>query len=107
MLSKMERTKKFRVKLFKALADPDRLEILEFLRDGEKCVCEITPHLNLIQPVVSRHLRILKECGLVKYRKDSNRRLYAITDNKIFKIIDEITPEFANTFLEKMLDQMM
>ena len=52
---------KFKAKIFRALSDPVRLEILRFLRDGEKCVCIITPHVNLIQPLVSRHLKILKE----------------------------------------------
>jgi DNA-binding transcriptional ArsR family regulator len=98
---------KFKAKLFKALSDPVRLDILEFLRDGEKCVCEIIPHVKLIQPVVSRHLKILKDCGIVSYRKEGNRRLYSITDQQIFRIIDGVTPELANAFTTKMLEQII
>jgi len=98
---------KFKAKIFKALSDPVRLNILNFLRDEEKCVCKITPHVNLIQPAVSRHLKILKDCGIVKYRRDGNRRLYSITDPQIFKIIDGITPEMANALTAKMLEQIM
>jgi DNA-binding transcriptional ArsR family regulator len=107
MNAKSKSNNKFKAKLFKALSDPVRLDILEFLRDGEKCVCEITPHINLIQPVISRHLKILKETGVVGYRKDANRRLYSITDQQIFKIIDGITPELVDTFTEKMLAQII
>lgn len=107
MTSKVQDKNKFKAKLFKALSDPTRLDILEFMRDGEKCVCEIIPHVKLIQPVVSRHLKILKECGVVRFKKDGNRRLYSITDQRIFQIIDGITPELVNTFTEKMLEQII
>jgi len=107
MTSKVQDKNKFKAKLFKALSDPVRLDILEFMRDGEKCVCEIIPHVKLIQPVVSRHLKILKECGVVRAKKDGNRRLYSITDQRIFQIIDWITPELVNTFTEKMLEQII
>jgi DNA-binding transcriptional ArsR family regulator len=98
---------RFRAKIFKALSDPVRLDILEYLRSGEKCVCEIIPHLNLMQPEVSRHLRILKECGVVRFRKDGTKRLYSITDPQIFEIIDGITQELVNTFTAKMLEQII
>jgi len=105
MLSQID--DKFKAKIFKALSDPVRLEILDFLRDREKCVCEIIPHVKLIQPLVSRHLKILKDCGIVRYRKDGNRRLYSITDQQIFKIIDDLTPELINALIKKMLEQIM
>src|SRR4030042_3467923 len=93
---------RFKAKIFKALSDPVRLEILDFLRDGEKCVFVITPHLKLIQPVVSRHLRILKECGMVRDRKDGNRRLYSITDPLIFRLTDGATSELVNALKAKI-----
>ncbi len=103
----MEKNNKFKAKIFKALSDPVRLNILDFLRDGEKCVCEIIPHVKLIQPVVSRHLKILKESGILRDRKDGNRRLYSVTDQSIFKVVDDANPEFINTFRAKMLEQIM
>lgn len=97
---------RFKSKFFKALSDPVRLEILEFLRDGEKCVCEIIPHLGLIQPVVSRHLRILKDAGIVKFRKDGNRRLYSVTDAKVYRIIGAVTPELVATLTKRIIEQV-
>jgi len=106
MTSENEKAIRFKAKIFKALSDPVRLEILEFLREGEKCVCEITPHLNLIQPVVSRHLKILKDSGIICDRKDMNRRFYSITDHGIFKIIDGVTPKLISTYTELMIERI-
>jgi len=107
MPSRIDSRNKFKAKIFKALSDPVRLEILDFLRDGEKCVCEIIPHIERIQPVVSRHLKILKDCGIVIDRKEGNRRLYSITDPRIFRIIDGLNPELVNTLTEKMIEQIV
>ena len=103
----MEKNNKFKAKIFRALSDPVRLGILDFLREGEKCVCEIIPHVTLIQPVVSRHLKILKECGILRDRKDGNRRLYSVTDQRIFKVVDDVNPEFISAFRAKMLEEIM
>jgi DNA-binding transcriptional ArsR family regulator len=107
MQPKSESKNKFKARLFKALSDPVRLNILEFLRNGEKCVCEIIPYVKLIQPVVSRHLKTLKDCGIVSYRKEGNKRLYSITNQQIFKIIDGVTPELVDACTEKMLEQIV
>jgi len=107
MPSRIDSKNKFKAKIFKALSDPVRLDILDFLRDGEKCVCEIIPHVKLIQPVVSRHLKILKDCGILRDRKEGNRRLYSITDQQIFRVIDGVTPELVNTFTTRMIEQII
>lgn len=107
MTLKIENENRFKAKIFKALSDPVRLNILDFLCDGEKCVCEIIPHVKLIQPVVSRHLKILKDSGIVRDKKDGNRRLYSITDQQIFQIIDGITPELVSTYTTRMLEQII
>ena len=106
MHSKTDKQIRLKAKIFNALSDPTRLEILEFLRAGEKCVCEIIPHAGLIQPVVSRHLRILKDCGLVRDRKDGTRRLYSITEPKIFEIIDAATPELLDLLSKRIIEQI-
>src|SRR4030042_3992260 len=107
MLPKLENANRFKATCFHALSDPFRLEIMEFLRDGEKCVCEIVPHLNLIQPVVSRHLKILKDSGLVVDRKDGNKRLYSVTFPEVYKILDDVSPELANALSKKIMEQMI
>jgi len=105
MASKKEKENQLRSKIFKALSDPTRLKILDFLRNGEKCVCEIIPYVGLIQPVVSRHLKILKDTGLVIDKKDGNRRLYSITEPQVFEIIDGITPELISKYDERILER--
>src|SRR5437867_5700929 len=56
--------------LFKTLADPTRLRLLNVLTCGETCVCELTDTLRVVQPKVSRHLAHLKRVGLVESRRD-------------------------------------
>lgn len=97
----------FKAGILKALGDPIRLEILELLRDGEKCVCEITSHLGTLQPLISRHLTILKRYGLVKYRKDGNRRYYSITDPRVFQIIDLIDDDLLNSLSKRIIEQIV
>jgi DNA-binding transcriptional ArsR family regulator len=106
MFEKVENQNRFKSTVFYALSDPIRIEIIAYLRDGEKCVCEIVPHLKLIQPLVSRHLRILKETGIVRCRKDGTKRMYSIVDARIHNIIDDLTPELVSTLTKEVLDQM-
>jgi DNA-binding transcriptional ArsR family regulator len=106
MSLKLENQSRFKATIFHALADPIRLEIIEFLRDGEKCVCEIIPHLNLIQPVVSRHLKILKDAGIVRCRRDGTKRMYSIVDPRIHNIVDNLTPDLVSLLTKEVLDQM-
>jgi ArsR family transcriptional regulator len=56
--------------LFKTLADPTRLRLLNLLACGETCVCELTDTLRVVQPKVSRHLRHLKRAGLVEVQRE-------------------------------------
>jgi ArsR family transcriptional regulator len=106
MPSKRDAQCKLKAKIFNALSDTVRLEIVEFLRGGEKCVCDIVPHIGLIQPSVSRHLKILKDCGLVKDRKEGNRRLYSITESGIFKIIDAATADLVDSLFKHIMAQV-
>jgi DNA-binding transcriptional ArsR family regulator len=106
MPSKPNNITRFRAKIFNALSDPIRLEIMEFLRDGEKCVCEITPHLKLLQPVVSRHLKILKNAGLVKRRKQGTWHMYSITNPEVCNVIDQLTPELLAALKQRIIEQI-
>ncbi len=75
----------------KAIAHPTRIEILQQLQEGERCVCEIFPALNIEQPNVSRHLSILKKEGIVSSRKEGLKVIYRVNDQRIFKILDLVT----------------
>lgn len=85
----------------KALAHPTRLQILELLRPGERCVCEIFPALNLEQPSISRHLAILKKEGLLRSRKDGLKVIYRASDTRIYEIIDICSETIRQIWREK------
>jgi len=106
MTAKVENQNRFKSTVFHALSDPIRLEILSFLRDGEKCVCEIVPHLNLIQPLVSRHLKILKDAGIVRCRKDGTKRMYSIVDSRIYNVVDGLTSELVGALTKEVFENM-
>jgi ArsR family transcriptional regulator len=77
------------VEVFKALADPTRLKILESIENGERCICEIIPYTGKSQPNVSQHLKVMKHAGIINERKDGTRIMIKVSDSKIFKIIDQ------------------
>jgi DNA-binding transcriptional ArsR family regulator len=64
--------------VFKAIAEPNRREILDALMAGEKAVGAIVTDLSMSQPQVSKHLRVLSEVGLVSCRSEGRRRLYRL-----------------------------
>ena len=79
-----------KVQLLKALADETRLQILEFLKDGEKCVCEIVPHIGTSQSNVSQHLRILRNANIVTDRREGRSIYYSVVDERIFNCIETL-----------------
>ncbi|GAB3809913.1 ArsR/SmtB family transcription factor [Kribbella italica] len=63
---------------FEVLAEPRRREILDLLRAGERPVGELVDALELSQPAVSKHLKVLRDAGLVEVRQDAQRRWYRL-----------------------------
>ncbi len=88
------------VELLKALADEARLKILQFLGDEEKCQCDIVPAMKKSQSTISQHLQILTNSGILEYRKDGQRSLYKLKDERIRKIIDLIDSISKDSLLE-------
>jgi ArsR family transcriptional regulator len=78
----MEKHKKT-LEILKALSDETRLKIVKFLLDGEKCVCEIFPHVKRTQSTVSIQLSILEKAGIVESRKEGKRVFYKIKDYRV------------------------
>jgi ArsR family transcriptional regulator len=66
---------------FRALSDETRLHVIDLLRDGERCVCELTDALAIAQPLLSFHLKALKDAGLVADRRDGRWMYYALNRN--------------------------
>jgi len=79
---KNEDAMKVFVKVMKALSDPNRVKIIKALQQKKMCVCELQAALNLAQPTVSKHLKILEEAGLVDYKKDGLWVNYFLADGK-------------------------
>src|SRR6478672_13727576 len=76
------------VALFHALSDATRLSIIEMLRDGERCVCELQAELDAAQSRLSFHLRVLKEAGLITDRRDGRWSYYAIAPGALSEVHD-------------------
>jgi len=74
--------------IFKALADTNRLKILEFLLDGERCVCEIFPHIGTSQSNVSQHLKVLRNAGLIDFRKEGKKIIYHVTSTEVVEMME-------------------
>ena len=68
---------------FKALADESRIKIILFLLDGEKSVNTISTHLSIGQSATSHHLRILKDAGILRVKREGNINYYYISDRHI------------------------
>ena len=77
---------------FAVLAEPTRRDILDLLRDGERPVGDLVERLRLSQPAVSKHLRVLREAGLVEVRPDAQRRLYRIRPEPLAEIDEWLAP---------------
>ncbi len=84
--------KELNIKLYiKAISEPNRLKILEFLKDDEKCACEIHPKLRLPQNLSSHHLKVLKDLKLLKSRRNGNKIIYSRNEDIIKKYQLELT----------------
>jgi DNA-binding transcriptional ArsR family regulator len=79
------------VEVFKALADPTRLKILQCVKNEEKCICEIIPYTGKSQPNVSQHLKVLKTARLIDERKVGTNIFIKATTKQIFNVIDSVT----------------
>jgi len=83
------------------LADPTRILILYFLADGPRYVTELAEMLNASQPTVSRHLKILRERGLVTATREGNSVYYALRDRRIIQALDLLRAVMADTLAER------
>jgi DNA-binding transcriptional ArsR family regulator len=97
--------------MFEVLVEPRRRHILDLLRGGEQTVGGLVSQLGMSQPGVSKHLRILREAGLVIVRADGQRRLYRLRTEPLREIDEWLAPyraAWANRLdvLEAHLDDM-
>lgn len=83
------------VRILKAVADVNRMKIIDILSCGEKCACDILDHFDFTQPTLSHHMKVLIDCGLVVSRREGLWTHYSLNNmncNKmIFSIMNLIT----------------
>lgn len=75
------------ITFLKAISDETRLRIIELLIDGERCVCEIVPKLDVKQSTTSIHLNKLEEAEIIKSRRDGKKVFYRIIDERVIKVL--------------------
>ncbi len=85
-----ERVLELKAEILKALAQPTRLKILECLRNGEKCICEIVPAINGEQSNISKHISLMQKSHLLTTRKEGVRVMVKVRDQEVFEILDSI-----------------
>jgi DNA-binding transcriptional ArsR family regulator len=97
--------------MFAVLAEPNRRRILDLLREEERPVGDLVSELGISQPGVSKHLRVLRDAGLVEVRQDAQRRLYRLRPDPLREIDEWLTP-YRDAWrdrldaLERHLDEM-
>lgn len=87
---------------FKALSHPTRIAMLEMMRNGAICSCEIEPKLGLRQSNVAQHLAILRDGQLVRSYRDGSRVMYTAVDPRIFDLLD-----MMNVILHEQMEKAM
>lgn len=96
-----ERVLELKAEVLKTLAQPTRLKILEYLRDGEKCICEIVPAIHGEQSNISRHISMLQKCHLVTTKKDGVKVMVKVKDPEVFNILDRVSKILKTQFKEQ------
>lgn len=93
---------------FNAVAEPRRRQILEVLAGGERPVNELVARLGLAQPQVSKHLRVLREVGLVDVREEGRQRMYRLNGQSL-KPIHDWVKDFERTWNDRFeaLDELL
>lgn len=83
--------------MFKAFCDENRLQILQLLRDGEKCACRLLEEMQISQPTLSHHMKILCDSGVVTGRKEGKWMHYSISEQGLEEIM---------YFLEELMNEL-
>jgi ArsR family transcriptional regulator len=75
--------------IFKALGEPTRLKIVKLLADRELCVCDLEEVMQISQPRISQHLKVLKHAGLINERKEGQRSICSLNRDLLSKSIEQ------------------
>ena len=86
--------------VFKAFCDENRLQILQLLQDGERCACNLLEEMQITQPTLSHHMKILCDAGVVAARKEGKWMYYSISNegmNSIMEYLNQLAEHSAET----------
>ena len=88
--------------MFKAFCDENRLQILQLLREGERCACSILDEMQITQPTLSHHMKILCDSGVVVGRKEGKWMHYSLSEDGLKNVMNYLNEFMKNT---KMCDR--
>lgn len=101
MDAETKRLYKLQADVIAAAGHPIRLAIIDFLKDGEQCVCDIAEHVDAGRPNVSRHLAVLLNAGIVAQRKDGLKMMYSLKTPCILKFAECATRTLEHNLKEQ------
>jgi len=91
MNNDIQRLYRLQAQVIQAAGHPIRLAIIDFLKDGEQCVCDIAEHVGAQRSNVSRHLSMMLKAGILEHRKDGLRAMYSLRTPCILKFLGCVT----------------
>ncbi len=91
--------------IFKALSDPNRLMILEYLKEGERCACVILEQLQITQSTLSYHMKLLTDSNIVNARKEGKWMHYSLNRERIGELNQYVSDLYPETSFIHSLDQ--
>ena len=91
--------------IFKALSDPNRLMILEYLKEGERCACVILEQLQITQSTLSYHMKLLTDSNIVNARKEGKWMHYSLNRERIGELNQYVSDLYPKTSFIHSLDQ--
>lgn len=86
-------------KIMKAIAEPNRLQIVDMISTGEKCACDLLDNFNFTQPTLSHHMKVLIEAGIISARKDGKWHYYSLNQKNI-KVFESLTNQIFKKNVE-------
>ena len=87
---------------FKAFCDENRIRILQLLSDGEKCACKLLEEMNISQPTLSHHMKILCDSGVVIGRKEGKWMYYSLSEEGLDRVMETLKEIKANMKKEEV-----
>ncbi len=88
--------------ILNALSHPNRIKIVEALRDGPRCACELLPLLGMEQSNLSRHIKILFQAGILNNWKEAQKIMYEVADKRYFQILDTLKEILKDKAIERI-----